>query len=113
LRILELEYSKLKDKGDVPVVDIHPDTFRGVLKYVYGYDTTSDMHFDEADNLLYVAEKYMMKPLKDKLALRLMKLLDCNNICSLLNNPACYRHLELDAAITKILRCSPVLNLCG
>jgi hypothetical protein len=77
-------------------------TFYSLSRYVYGHDTTSEMCFDEADNLLYAAEKYMMKPLKDKLALRLMKLLNSNNICSLLNNPACYRHLELDAAITKV-----------
>jgi hypothetical protein len=29
---LELEYSELKDKEDVPMVDVHPDTFRGMLK---------------------------------------------------------------------------------
>ncbi|XP_054284796.1 BTB/POZ domain-containing protein 9-like isoform X2 [Macrosteles quadrilineatus] len=101
---LELEDSKLAEKKDVPIKDIHPETFRGMLRYVYGYDTTATMEFDEADNLLYVAEKYLMKPLKDSLAARLMTLLNKDNICSLMNNPACYTHLELDSAITKILR---------
>ncbi|XP_054264765.1 uncharacterized protein LOC128987770 [Macrosteles quadrilineatus] len=101
---LELEDSGLVEKKDVPVIDIHPDTFKGMLKYVYGYDTTATMAFDEADDLLYVAEKYLMKPLKDSLAARLMTLLNKDNICSLMNNPACYTHLELDSAITKILR---------
>ncbi|XP_054284056.1 uncharacterized protein LOC129000970 isoform X3 [Macrosteles quadrilineatus] len=101
---LELEDSKLAEKKDVPIKDIHPETFRGMLRYVYGYDTTATMEFDEADNLLYVAEKYLMKPLKDSLAARLMTLLNTDNICSLMNNPACYTHLELDSAITKILR---------
>ncbi|XP_054264174.1 uncharacterized protein LOC128987378 isoform X2 [Macrosteles quadrilineatus] len=101
---LELEDSGLAEKKDVPVIDIHPDTFKGMLKYVYGYDTTATMAFDEADDLLYVAEKYLMKPLKDSLAARLMTLLNKDNICSLMNNPACYTHLELDSAITKILK---------
>ncbi|XP_054261848.1 uncharacterized protein LOC128985901 isoform X1 [Macrosteles quadrilineatus] len=101
---LQLEDSGLAEKKDVPVIDIHPDTFKGMLKYVYGYDTTATMAFDEADDLLYVAEKYLMKPLKDSLAARLMTLLNKDNICSLMNNPACYTHLELDSAITKILK---------
>jgi hypothetical protein len=29
---LELEDSELKEKGDVKMVDVHPDTFRGMLK---------------------------------------------------------------------------------
>ncbi|XP_054283058.1 BTB/POZ domain-containing protein 9-like isoform X2 [Macrosteles quadrilineatus] len=101
---LELEDSELAEKKDVPIKDIHPDTFKEMLRYVYGYDTTATMGFDEADDLLYVAEKYLMKPLKDSLAARLMTLLNKDNICSLMNNPACYTHLELDSAITKILR---------
>ncbi|XP_054266024.1 BTB/POZ domain-containing protein 6-B-like isoform X1 [Macrosteles quadrilineatus] len=83
---------------------MYPDTFRNVLKYVYGYNNIGDLEFDEADNMFYVAEKYMMPRLKNKLALRLIALLTPENVCSLLNNPACRGEIQLNSHITKILR---------
>uniref|UniRef100_A0A1B6M7S9 BTB domain-containing protein n=1 Tax=Graphocephala atropunctata TaxID=36148 RepID=A0A1B6M7S9_9HEMI len=99
----ELEESKLAEKDDVPLEDLYPDTFITFLKYVYGHDTTESLRFDEADNLLYVAEKYMMTVLKSKLSARLITLVSPDNICQLLNNPACYTTLELQSTITGIL----------
>ncbi|XP_054267800.1 BTB/POZ domain-containing protein 6-like [Macrosteles quadrilineatus] len=101
---LELEDSGLREKNDVPLKDMYPDTFRNVLKYMYGYDIIGDLEFNEADNMFYVAEKYMMPRLKNKLALRLTTLLTPENVCSLLNNPACRDQLELNSHITQILR---------
>lgn len=72
------------------------------FRFVYGYDIAANLSFDDADNLLYAAEKYIMTTLKNQLAIRLMSLLNYDNICSLLNNPACFRHLELDRAITRV-----------
>uniref|UniRef100_A0A1B6LDP1 BTB domain-containing protein n=2 Tax=Graphocephala atropunctata TaxID=36148 RepID=A0A1B6LDP1_9HEMI len=100
----ELEESMLAEKDDVPVKDLYPDTFMNLLKYVYGHDTTASLGFDAADNLLYAAEKYMMEPLKARLSARLMLLLSPDNICCLLNNPACYSLLELKSTITEILQ---------
>ncbi|XP_054282868.1 BTB/POZ domain-containing protein 6-like [Macrosteles quadrilineatus] len=101
---LELEDSGLKEKNDVALKDMYPDTFRNVLKYMYGYDIIGDLEFNEADNMFYVAEKYMMPRLKNKLALRLTTLLTPENVCSLLNNPACRDQLQLNSHITQILR---------
>lgn len=72
------------------------------FRFVYGYDIAASLSFDDADNLLYAAEKYMIGTLKNQLAIRLMTLLDYDNICSLLNNPACFKHLELNCSITRV-----------
>lgn len=72
------------------------------FRFVYGCDIATSLSFDDADNLLYAAEKYMIGALKNQLAIRLMTLLDYDNICSLLNNPACFRHLELNHAINRV-----------
>ncbi|XP_054267802.1 BTB/POZ domain-containing protein 6-like [Macrosteles quadrilineatus] len=101
---LELEDSGLREKNDVPLKDMYPDTFRNVLKYIYGYDIIGSLEFNEADNMFYVAEKYMMPRMKNKLAMRLITLLTPENVCSLLNNPACRDQLELNSHITQILR---------
>lgn len=72
------------------------------FRYVYGLDITDTLSFDDADNLLYAAEKYIITDLRDRLAQRLMMLLNTDNICSLMNNPACYQPLELNAQINKV-----------
>lgn len=61
------------------------------------------MGFEEADDLLYVSDRYIMNRLKDKLATRLMSLLDYTNVCSLLTNPACARVLELHSEMTRVI----------
>lgn len=73
-----------------------------LCRFVYGHDTSSTLCFDDADNLLYAAEKYMISDLKDNLAERLMSLLNCENICILMNNPACYQALELNSLINEV-----------
>ncbi|XP_054284863.1 BTB/POZ domain-containing protein 3-like [Macrosteles quadrilineatus] len=100
----QLKDSKLAEKDDVKVKDIFPQTFKNLLRYVYGYDTTATLTFDEADDLLYAAEKWQMLKLKNKLSLRLMSMLNVSNICSLMNNPACFTVLELNSAINEILQ---------
>ncbi|XP_054288309.1 uncharacterized protein LOC129003974 [Macrosteles quadrilineatus] len=103
LRLL-LQDSKIAEKGDVKLLDVFPRTFKNLMRFVYGHDITQMLSFNDADNLLYVAEKYMMPNLKNRLATRLISMLDYNNICSLLNNPACYNELQLKSAITEILQ---------
>ncbi|XP_054269401.1 uncharacterized protein LOC128990820 isoform X1 [Macrosteles quadrilineatus] len=100
----ELQNSKIAEKNDVKLLDVFPQTFKNLLRFVYGYDNTQNLSFDEADNLLYVANKYLMSKLKNRLAIRLMSLLNVTNICSLMNNPACYTVLELNSRINKILQ---------
>ncbi|XP_054269630.1 uncharacterized protein LOC128990951 isoform X2 [Macrosteles quadrilineatus] len=100
----ELQNSKIAEKNDVKLLDVFPQTFKNLLRFVYGYDNTQNLSFDEADNLLYVANKYLMSKLKNRLAIRLMSLLNVTNICSLMNNPACYTVLELNSRINEILQ---------
>ncbi|XP_054284268.1 BTB/POZ domain-containing protein 3-like [Macrosteles quadrilineatus] len=100
----ELQTSKIAEKNDVKLPDVFPQTFKNLLRFVYGYDNTQNLSFDEADNLLYVADKYWMSKLKNRLAIRLMSLLNLTNICSLMNNPACYTVLELNSMINEILQ---------
>jgi len=100
----ELEDSKLKEKGAVKIKDIYPENFKVLLKYVYGHDTTGDLEFSEADSMLYVAEKYLMSNLKNKVALRLIALLTPDNVCSLITNPAVSTQLQLKSAISEILQ---------
>ncbi|XP_054270535.1 uncharacterized protein LOC128991562 [Macrosteles quadrilineatus] len=100
----ELQNSKIAEKNDVKLLDVFPQTFRNLLRFVYGYDNTQNLTFDEADNLLYVADKYFMSKLKKRLGIRLMSLLNVTNICSLMNNPACYTVLELNSLINGILQ---------
>ncbi|XP_054274500.1 BTB/POZ domain-containing protein 3-like isoform X2 [Macrosteles quadrilineatus] len=100
----ELQNSKIAEKNDVKLPDVFPQTFKNLLRFVYGYDNTQNLSFDEADNLLYVADKYFMSKLKNRLGIRLMSLLNLTNICSLMNNPACYTVLELNSMINEILQ---------
>ncbi|XP_054281494.1 BTB/POZ domain-containing protein 3-like [Macrosteles quadrilineatus] len=100
----ELQNSKIAEKNDVKLPDVFPQTFKNLLRFVYGYDNTQNLSFDEADNLLYVADKYLMSKLKNRLGIRLMSLLNLTNICSLMNNPACYTVLELNSMINEILQ---------
>lgn len=72
------------------------------FRYVYGFNNTASLSFDDADQLLYVADKYMIDKLKASLSSRLLELLSYDNVCSLMNNLACYRVLELDSAITHV-----------
>lgn len=69
---------------------------------MYGFNNCASLSFEDADDLLYAADKYMIESLKDSLATRLMTLLSTDNICSLMNNPACFRVLELNSEMTKV-----------
>ncbi|XP_054284865.1 BTB/POZ domain-containing protein 3-like [Macrosteles quadrilineatus] len=100
----QLKDSKIAEKDDVKVKDIFPQTFKNLLRYVYGYDNTAILTFDETDDLLYAAEKYQMLKLKNLLSLRLMSMLNASNICSLMNNPVCFTVLELNTIINEILQ---------
>lgn len=73
-----------------------------MYRYVYGYNNIPNYSFDEANNLLYVSEKYLMTDLKNELVLRLLTLLNADNICSLLNNPVCQTVMELNTPIKEV-----------
>lgn len=67
---LMLQDSELKEQGDVNIVDIQPDTFKHFLKCLYmncENISKDKISLQDCIHLLYVADKYLVTHVKEKL----------------------------------------------
>ncbi|CAC5403379.1 BTBD3_6 [Mytilus coruscus] len=79
------------EKGEVIVPDVNLGTFKGLLKYIYS--DVLDLSLDNIQEVLYVAEKYMLSAMKDKCSVLLSSSVETSN-ASLVFDVASKLHLE-------------------
>ncbi|XP_052812453.1 BTB/POZ domain-containing protein 6-like [Mya arenaria] len=70
------------DKNTIPVSDVEPDTFRGLLLYIY----TDEVKVDDSNvkDLLYAAKKYAVKGLVEQCLNFLHSSITVDNVCTIL-----------------------------
>lgn len=107
-----LEESPLAEQGDVHLEDVKVETFKNLLKWVYGGGETvlSLMSVEEQVDLLYVAEKYLFVDLKPKVVSLIADRLSLNNIFYVLRNPVCLQVKGLEEDISDFI-CMEVENV--
>ncbi|XP_014248266.1 BTB/POZ domain-containing protein 6-B-like [Cimex lectularius] len=70
----------IEEKADVHVVDIQPEAFGAMLKYIYT-DKVEIESFDQACELCYVAKKYMIHNLLKQCTAYVLKDVNVTNVC--------------------------------
>ncbi|CAC5385503.1 BTBD3_6 [Mytilus coruscus] len=79
------------EKGEIIVTDINSATFKVLLKYIYS--DVLDLSLDNIQEVLYVAEKYMLSTMKDECTSLLLSSVETSNAPGVFN-VASHFHLE-------------------
>ncbi|XP_034949560.1 BTB/POZ domain-containing protein 6-B-like [Chelonus insularis] len=97
--------------NSIPIPDVHPETFKTLLKYIYT-DKVELKSFELTYKLIYCSEKYMLQYLVEQCVTYLSSHLSPHNVCEAYELAKLYKYVDLETECLNMLcnRTSEVLK---